>query len=217
VETAAASAAPSGRRWWWLALLLALVALAVPIAVSARNRARHRTTHCKRCGEEIPAGEDCPHCAEQDAELALQERLKSRNLTRLEDTAELQLDAIELVTATHNLDGAIEKTRVIADQSMLVVREPGEAHRSFLLRTDGAFAVGRDPRSNTLAMRDAALSAHHFKVVPDDGWFYVVDLDSTNGTYLNRHRVRAKRLHSGDVIQAGQVELEFRSFLGQLS
>jgi pSer/pThr/pTyr-binding forkhead associated (FHA) protein len=47
--------------------------------------------------------------------------------------------------------------------------------------------------------------------------FFVIDLDSTNGTYVNRQRVRAVRLASGDVIQAGQVELEFRSFLAQVA
>jgi len=204
------------RRWWLLALPLALVALAVPVAAIARNRARQRTVACKRCGNEVPAGEDCPQCAAVDKELALQERLRNRDMTRIEDTSELRIEAIELITGATSLD-AIEKTRVIADQSMLLVREPGESQRSFLLRSDGAFAVGRDPRSNTLIMRDPALSAKHFKVVPDDGMYFIVDLDSTNGTYLNRRRVRAARLASGDVIQAGQVELEFRSFLGQVA
>lgn len=217
--SAAEASAPNSslsKRWWWLALPLALVAIAVPVAM-ARRRAGPRTTVCKRCGKEISAGEDCPHCAATDSELALQERLRNRDLTRLEDTSELRLDQVnEVVTGVIDLD-AIEKTRVIADQSMLMVREPGESQRSFLLRSDGAFAVGRDPRTNTLTMRDPALSARHFKVVPDDGWFYVVDLDSTNGTYLNRRRVRAAKLSSGDVIQAGQVELEFRSFLGQVA
>ena len=221
--TAAAAALPaatvsSAARWWWLALPLAVVAIAVPVAV-ARSRARHRTTVCKRCGHESPAGEDCPRCAAADAELALQERLRNREMTRLEDTSELRLDADavdQLTTGSIDLD-AIEKTRVIADQSMLLVREPGVSQRSFLLRSDGAFAVGRDPRTNTLAMRDPALSAHHFKVVPDNGYYYLVDLDSTNGTYVNRRRVRAAKLASGDLIQAGQVELEFRSFLGQVA
>jgi len=166
---------------------------------------------------EGPAGEDCPRCAAADAELALQERLRNREMTRLEDTSELRLDAVEeLITGSIDLD-AIEKTRVISDQSMLLIREPGESQRSFLLRSDGAFAVGRDPRTNTLTMRDPALSAHHFKVVPDNGYYYRVDLDSTNGTYVNRRRVRAAKLASGDIIQAGQVELEFRSFLGQVA
>jgi len=208
---------PLAKRWWWLALPVALVAIAVPVAAMARRRAGQRTTVCKRCGKEVPAGEDCPRCAAADGELALQERLRNRDLTRLEDTSELRLDQVnEVITGVVDLD-AIEKTRVIADQSMLMVREPGESQRSFLLRSDGAFAVGRDPRTNTLTMRDPALSARHFKVVPDDGYYYIVDLDSTNGTYLNRRRVRAAKLSSGDLIQAGQVELEFRSFLGQVA
>jgi len=215
--TGASSTASAAKRWWWLALPLVLVAIAVPVAAMARRRSGQRTTVCKRCGKEVRAGEDCPHCAAADGELALQERLRNRDLTRLEDTSELRLDQVnEVITGVVDLD-AIEKTRVIADQSMLMVREPGESQRSFLLRSDGAFAVGRDPRTNTLTMRDPALSARHFKVVPDDGYYYVVDLDSTNGTYLNRRRVRAAKLSSGDLIQAGQVELEFRSFLGQVA
>ena len=216
VPDASPSTSPLTKRWWWLALPLVLVAIAIPVAM-ARRRSGQRTTVCKRCGKEVPAGEDCPHCAAADGELALQERLRNRDLTRLEDTSELRLDQVnEVITGVVDLD-AIEKTRVIADQSMLMVREPGESQRSFLLRSDGAFAVGRDPRTNTLTMRDPALSARHFKVVPDDGYYYIVDLDSTNGTYLNRRRVRAAKLSSGDLIQAGQVELEFRSFLGQVA
>ncbi|HEV8630851.1 MAG TPA: FHA domain-containing protein [Thermoanaerobaculia bacterium] len=215
---AEATAAPrSSRRWWWLTLPLALVAIAVPVAVWARGNGRQRTTFCRRCGNEVPAGEDCPQCAAKEKERALQERLRSRDLTRLEDTGEFRIDVESLVTAKKLDPDAIEKTRVLADQSVLMVREPGESQRSYLLRGDGAFAVGRDPRSNTLTLRDPALSAHHFKVGPDDGMFFVIDLDSTNGTYVNRQRVRAVRLASGDVIQAGQVELEFRSFLAQVA
>jgi hypothetical protein len=61
------------------------------------------------------------------------------------------------------------------------------------------------------------LSARHFKVVPEQGAFYAVDLDSTNGTFVNQRRSRAARLASGDVIRAGQVELEFRTYLGGVS
>lgn len=204
------------RTWWWL-VPATMVAAAVPLIAWAAKRGRKRTTFCRRCAGEVPVGGDCPKCAAQDAELALQERLRGRNLTRFEEASELRLESIqELTTGAIDLD-AIEKTRVITDQAMLLIREPGESQRSFLLRNDGAFAVGRDPRSNTLTLRDPALSAKHFKVVPDDGYYFVVDLESTNGTYLNKRRVRAARLASGDLIQAGQVELEFRAFLGQVA
>ena len=102
---------------------------------------------------------------------------------------------------------------MLTDQNVLLVREPGEVQRSYLLRADGAFAIGRDPKANTVALRDVALSARHFMVVPDEGAFYVVDVDSTNGTFLNQRRVRCARLASGDVIRAGQVDVEYRTYL----
>jgi hypothetical protein len=215
---APASAAPSGppdaaapARWWLLGLPVALL-LVAPVAVWAVRRPRSpRASWCRRCGAEYTEGDECPQCSEVE----LQQRLRNRDVTRLEDTAELRIDPQALAAAEAAGDpDRMEKTRVLTDQSILVVHEPNERHRSFLLRADGAFAVGRDPHSNTLSLRDPALSAHHFKVVPEEGLFYLVDLESTNGTFVNQRRVRAQRLASGDVIRAGQVELEFRTCLG---
>jgi hypothetical protein len=207
--------APRAWRWWLLAPL-ALLALGTPVAVWATRRRGAKgpaTTWCRRCGSEYPEGGECPQCEE----VGLQQRLRSREMARLEDTGEFELGvATPAVTAPFDPD-AIEQTRVLTDQSVLLVREPGEPQRSYLLRADGAFAVGRDPRGNTLALRDLALSAHHLKVVAEEGRYYIVDLDSTNGSYLNQRRVRAARLSSGDVVRAGQVELEFRTFLSRVA
>jgi hypothetical protein len=206
-----ASAGDTTTRWWLLALPLGLLAVAAPVAVWAARRPRSRTSWCRRCGSEIAAGAACAHCDE----VALQQRLRDCNLVRLEDTAELRIDTRELeaaATKPWNPD-AIERTRVLTDQNVLLIREPGEAQRSYLLRADGAFAIGRDPKANTVALRDLALSARHFMVVPEEGAFYVVDIDSTNGTYLNQRRVRCARLASGDVIRAGQVDVEYRTYL----
>jgi len=194
---------------------VAIVAAAVPLYARARGKRATATETCRRCGETVPAGGDCPRCAAESAERALQERLKGRRVQRLEDTAELRLDAI--VPPAPAEGDAIEKTRVLTDQSALLVREPGVPERSYLLRPDGAFAIGRDPRDNTIVLHDLALSGHHLKLVNEEGAFFVVDLESTNGTFLNRRRVRAARLRSGDLIHAGQAELEFRTYLGALS
>jgi hypothetical protein len=213
--TSAAAAPPTSTRWWLLALPVAALAVGAPVVLWARRRqGKEATTWCRRCGAEYAADQECPSCAEA----ALQLRLRNRETTRLEDTAELRLDeAMAAMSAAKSEPGGIEETRVLVDQSLLLVREPGESPRSYLLRSDGAFAVGRDPRANTLPLRDPALSAHHLKVVPEEGWYYVVDLDSTNGTFVNQRRVRAARLSSGDVVRAGQIELEFRTYLGRVA
>jgi pSer/pThr/pTyr-binding forkhead associated (FHA) protein len=42
----------------------------------------------------------------------------------------------------------------------------------------------------------------------DDGWF-VHDLGSLNGTYVNRERVDVTKLASGDELQIGRFKLVF--------
>jgi pSer/pThr/pTyr-binding forkhead associated (FHA) protein len=44
----------------------------------------------------------------------------------------------------------------------------------------------------------------------EDGWM-LIDLNSTNGCYVNGHRVREHRLQDGDVIAVGHHQLSFVS------
>ncbi len=113
-------------------------------------------------------------------------------------------------------DGDIDTTSVLDEQHIISVMEPGKEIRSFRLRHDRAFAVGRAPRVNTLTLDSRALTSQHFKVVPHEGGFAVVDLDSTNGTLVNGRRIKAHHLEAGDTIQAGEVEFEFKVILRSL-
>jgi len=115
------------------------------------------------------------------------------------------------------LPDVLEQTLVIDEQPVLIVREQGKAPRSYSLPRDSTFAVGRAPRVNTLQVADPAVSSQHFKIVPKDGEFYVVDLDTTNGTSVNSRRVKARRLTPGDVIVAGCVEVEYNLSIRRVS
>ncbi len=114
-------------------------------------------------------------------------------------------------------DGDIDATTVLDEQHILSVMEPGKEIRSFRLRPDRAFAVGRAPGVNTLVLDSRALSAQHFKIVPHEGGFAVVDLDSTNGTLVNGRKIRAHHLEGGDTIRAGEVQFEFKVMLKSLT
>jgi hypothetical protein len=53
-------------------------------------------------------------------------------------------------------------------------------------------------------------SRQHAKLIIEDGKFFIEDLNSANGTYVNRQRVptgNKKPLQNGDVIQVGTVQL----------
>lgn len=68
-------------------------------------------------------------------------------------------------------------------------------------------AVGR--RGAEITIEDPTLSGRHFMIEERGQEFFLRDLDSTNGTYLNGHLVRSAQLKKGDEIQAGQSVFVF--------
>lgn len=192
---------------WWPLTLLALGLVAGALAVILLVRRRNGSAPVQD-----------PRAAALEAELrAAEERelqlaLRDRPVASSEETAEIAIPKDLRDEVAGGDDDPFEKTRVLAQRSLLMVKEPGAAIRSLMLRGERGFGVGRDAHGNTLRIADPAMSGHHFKIVPDGDVFVLVDLGSTNGTYVNRERVRARRLSSGDIIHAGQVEFEFRTF-----
>lgn len=63
--------------------------------------------------------------------------------------------------------------------------------------------IGRD-ESADVCVDDESLSRSHFLVVRQGVDFFVVDLDSINGTWIDGERVSAHKLQPNDVIMAGQ-------------
>jgi hypothetical protein len=63
---------------------------------------------------------------------------------------------------------------------------------------------------NTIVLADPAVSRKHAGIRRMDGTYELADLGSTNGIYVNGHRVPKKTLEEGDVIRVGNSELIFR-------
>jgi predicted component of type VI protein secretion system len=57
--------------------------------------------------------------------------------------------------------------------------------------------IGRDPE-NSLVLEHTAISRYHCRITSENGLFFVQDLGSTNGTYLNGRRISRERLSPGD-------------------
>jgi putative ABC transport system ATP-binding protein len=73
--------------------------------------------------------------------------------------------------------------------------------------------LGRSSK-NDIQVQDLAASRYHCKITPVKQGFVIEDLDSTNGTFVNYHRViRNRTLNSGDKLQIGQSEYIFESIL----
>jgi len=78
---------------------------------------------------------------------------------------------------------------------------------TFRLPPGAVKTVGRAPRADFVV--DAALvSRLHCRLTAADDTVDVVDLDSTNGTYINDQRVKSGCIKSGDRLRVGRLELK---------
>ena len=76
------------------------------------------------------------------------------------------------------------------------------------LRDRASVRIGR-ANDNDLALDDLRISRHHAEIATlPDGSLEVRDLASSNGTFLNGHRIRAERLEPGDFIGVGGQTLQ---------
>jgi len=83
--------------------------------------------------------------------------------------------------------------------------DPDGDSLTFRLAEGAIKTVGRAPRADFVV--DAALvSRLHCRLTAGDDTVNVVDLDSTNGTYINDQRVQQGSLASGDRLRVGRVE-----------
>jgi pSer/pThr/pTyr-binding forkhead associated (FHA) protein len=69
--------------------------------------------------------------------------------------------------------------------------------------------IGRED-VNQVAIPNEAISKKHAKLTFADGKFYIEDLSSSNGTFLNGTRVHVRTaLRNGDLIRLGAVIVKF--------
>ncbi|HXF71603.1 MAG TPA: FHA domain-containing protein [Actinomycetota bacterium] len=92
-------------------------------------------------------------------------------------------------------------------QGLLLVKRGPNAGSTFLLDKDVTTA-GRSPESDVF-LDDITVSRRHAEFVRREDGFFVRDLGSLNGTYVNRERVEETKLASGDEVQLGRFRLVF--------
>jgi ketosteroid isomerase-like protein len=72
--------------------------------------------------------------------------------------------------------------------------------------SQGSISIGR-ALDNQLVLRDPATSLHHLQLDNASSGLVAIDLESTNGTFVNGERIRQRRLADGDRLGIGQNSL----------
>lgn len=92
----------------------------------------------------------------------------------------------------------------------ITVTIKGKKLKEVMLRKEDTLSIGRDP-SNDICLENPAVSRHHARIYKQEWPFYIEDMKSTNGTFLNGSKVSWKAaLKNNDKITIGKHELIFQ-------
>ncbi len=70
--------------------------------------------------------------------------------------------------------------------------------------------IGRSPDCG-IFLDDVTVSRRHAVLVERERSYFIEDLGSLNGTYVNRRRIESEQLSDGDEVQIGKYRLTFMS------
>lgn len=94
-------------------------------------------------------------------------------------------------------------------QPTTLLVQPHEG-RPRTMRLDASMVIGRSPDCE-LRLDDTFISSQHARIFGKNGAWYVEDLGSTNGTFVNEQKLLAPAMvQPGDRIRVGQTNLELR-------
>ena len=150
---------------------------------------------CTQCGTRNPEG--ARFCANCGAALRATDDAPTSTIS-LTDPVENDVDS--------EVAAPVEELR--EGTAMLVVRRGPNAGSRFLLDKD-VVTAGRHPESD-IFLDDITVSRRHAEIREENGSYWIVDLNSTNGVEVNGKRIDRARLEHSDRIVVGQTELTFQ-------
>ncbi len=147
---------------------------------------------CAKCGFE--ADENANFC--------------SRCGTRLSEHDSSEHTEVFDAPEEEDLDTTLEHEEESFRSPVLIIRSGGGREGEEIAVAGDVLTIGRNPE-NGLFLDDITVSRHHARVVRDPAGFAIEDLNSLNGTYVNRRPVERQHLQHTDELQIGKFKLVF--------
>jgi GGDEF domain-containing protein len=109
----------------------------------------------------------------------------------------------ELTVRTRNIDQFIqEHTSQLSEPHLLILSGNNPVEYAPLFPQQ-SLLIGRSPAAD-IRIQDEGISRTHSRIENRVDGVYVIDLNSSNGTFVNGARIVESRLSSGDIIQVGR-------------
>lgn len=147
---------------------------------------------CPKCG--LEGRDDSNFCSRCGGRLTAPDPSETTITYAPADREELGADSVRRETLRESI--------------VLVIRAGGGREGEAIALDSDVVTIGRSPHSD-LFLDDVTVSRHHARVIKDESGYLVEDLNSLNGTYINRRRIERHRLSDGDELQIGKFKLAF--------
>lgn len=104
---------------------------------------------------------------------------------------------------------SLYKVGLNVTSAQVIIRNGKQANKVFQLSKHEKKIIGRETNCN-IQVLDKGASRNHSLIEFKGDHFLLVDLGSTNGTFVNDKTIISKILADGDIIKIGQTELLYR-------
>lgn len=143
--------------------------------------------------------------------------------------------SMDLIDGTLDLEALVNKSRGMVHMSstkspemvhMSSATPPVQKEKSLILIAPsynitfcidkGEYVIGKHPTVDGVISFNKAISRYHCKILQNMGGYYVEDLGSSNGTYLNQKRLepnKPMRIENGDSLRL--ADLDFQINMGE--
>ncbi len=104
-----------------------------------------------------------------------------------------------------------EKTTPAGDACLVNLHPPGPDIGRRIPLLNPQYIVGRDSEAGFVVGRSSVSRQHARLYLADDGNWWVEDLNSTNGTFVNETRIKLQKLADSDQVRFGDAIYKFLS------
>lgn len=113
-------------------------------------------------------------------------------------------------TTFNDLSDQTLATQLSQQNPVILVLDGQELGKRFIL-DDASFIIGRDPEKANIVLTDRAVSGMHTRIDYNarERQFFITDLESKNGVWINSERMDTAPLSPGDKIFLGATVLKF--------
>jgi diguanylate cyclase (GGDEF)-like protein len=104
-----------------------------------------------------------------------------------------------------------ERRAPIGEACLVNLHPPGPDIGRRIPLVNSQYIVGRDSEAGLVVSRSSVSRQHARLFVDDDGNWWVEDLNSTNGTFINELRIKSQLLQDADKVRFGDAIYKFLS------